>query len=500
MDSSVQFLSDRSAVSRAQPRGESSYLSLARRPSLPSPRETPGPAPKRYSETGRALPSNRSPDPKASIPFRNPDLGLPSQRRASESRAQGLNSTGRTPPAEPAGPAHRRACDSQGPAPRPVSPSPFRQAESLGLCQRRYHDSPTPKAHSTYRQSEFDGPSHRRNFDAQSRAPGPQSPSPFKQAEPLISSSLRRGFDSLSSSGRWGEDQRGRSQGSYGKNLDSSSGTSRKILKSAPDPKAPTVSPIAHLKSSLRKSEPTSRPSHSASSARQSYEPPHPSFLRKATNKEARPEASPSPQWRSSSLSAREPEPTGSSSSPWDSRALRRTPSSDSLRPRTSSMRAGPASEHTSRSAASGRGRGLEPRSPSPGRRSPSPLRGAGGRLSSSQSSLESESSAISSGSGFARRGEYAQIADIPRAKRIAQPDVEGGRGARDRAHSPGREDVGRLFGYERRRSPMVDMFREWESSGEFASRAWRGGEGGALSRAQSTSSLYTPAWQSPER
>ncbi len=45
--------------------------------------EDGSPVPTRYFERGHPLPANHSPERKATIPFRNPDLGLPSYRRRS---------------------------------------------------------------------------------------------------------------------------------------------------------------------------------------------------------------------------------------------------------------------------------------------------------------------------------------------------------------------------------------------------------------------------------
>ncbi|KAK1162750.1 protein lava lamp-like isoform X1 [Acipenser oxyrinchus oxyrinchus] len=90
----------------------------------------------------------------------------------------------------------------------------------------------------------------------------------------------------------------------------------------------------------------------------------------------------------------------------------------------------------------------------------------------SSQSSLDSEasSSTQTSGASWEARShparstrEYASLADIPKAKRISNRDafqVEKKRlEQRTRARSPGREEVVRIFGTERRRSQVIDQF-----------------------------------------
>ncbi|XP_033908755.1 myosin phosphatase Rho-interacting protein isoform X8 [Acipenser ruthenus] len=101
---------------------------------------------------------------------------------------------------------------------------------------------------------------------------------------------------------------------------------------------------------------------------------------------------------------------------------------------------------------------------------SPSPF-------SSSQSSLDSEasSSTQTSGASWEARShparnmrEYASLADIPKAKRISNRDafqVEKKRlEQRTRARSPGREEVARIFGTERRRSQVIDQFETLDS------------------------------------
>lgn len=67
-------------------RDQSSTRAIFQRPNrfLSRDRELPdgsSPAPVRYYERGHPLPSNCSPERKATIPFRNPELGLPSYRR-----------------------------------------------------------------------------------------------------------------------------------------------------------------------------------------------------------------------------------------------------------------------------------------------------------------------------------------------------------------------------------------------------------------------------------
>ncbi|XP_048473597.1 uncharacterized protein LOC109924006 [Rhincodon typus] len=93
------------------------------------------------------------------------------------------------------------------------------------------------------------------------------------------------------------------------------------------------------------------------------------------------------------------------------------------------------------------------------------------GRLTSSQSSFESESSwgtgSVASSDGRLLRRDYTVLADIPMPKRIIsreklEQDCKQ-LGQKNRTRSPGREEVERLFGQERR--PVTDTYREFNSA-----------------------------------
>ncbi|XP_078387807.1 uncharacterized protein LOC144669321 [Cetorhinus maximus] len=110
------------------------------------------------------------------------------------------------------------------------------------------------------------------------------------------------------------------------------------------------------------------------------------------------------------------------------------------------------------------------------GSAAPGNAAGAGGlhalsRLTSSQSSFESESSwgagSVASSDGRLLRREYTVLADIPKPRRIIsrerlEQDTKQP-GQRIRTRSPGREEVERLFGQERR--PVTDTHREFNSA-----------------------------------
>lgn len=85
--------------------------------------------------------------------------------------------------------------------------------------------------------------------------------------------------------------------------------------------------------------------------------------------------------------------------------------------------------------------------------------------LSSSQSSLDSEQSMQNRGVGRTGRGGqgYATLADVPRAKRLNHREAfrssQRRQDVRARTRSPGREEIERLFGRERRRSQVIERF-----------------------------------------
>ncbi|KAK5850721.1 hypothetical protein PBY51_001573 [Eleginops maclovinus] len=98
--------------------------------------------------------------------------------------------------------------------------------------------------------------------------------------------------------------------------------------------------------------------------------------------------------------------------------------------------------------------------------------------ISSSQSSLDSEPSGSTPtwegrcGGGGGRVGrpgrEYTALSDVPRARRLSYREAfrseKKRQELRARTRSPGREEVARLFGQERRRSQVIGRFQEGQS------------------------------------
>ncbi|KAL0199270.1 hypothetical protein M9458_007810, partial [Cirrhinus mrigala] len=111
---------------------ESGYFSLGRAAGSRAFRDQSPPAPYRHSERGHPLPSSKSPEPKATIPFRNPDLGVPSERRTSEfQNAEQLEENYPPDPVDLSLEVEALA------GPRALSPTPFKQAESFSASSRR---------------------------------------------------------------------------------------------------------------------------------------------------------------------------------------------------------------------------------------------------------------------------------------------------------------------------------------------------------------------------
>nr|XP_055060267.1 TRIO and F-actin-binding protein isoform X2 [Misgurnus anguillicaudatus] len=161
-------------------------------------------APVRYFERGHPLPANHSPERKAIIPFRNPDLGLPSYRRRSDYLHNEAMS-GLSPQRHMTYSNFRRS-DSQSRAsprsgsPRSTNASPQRQAESRSSSHRR-----SSATHG-----------HRTSHTSSRQASGKCTPSHRRGSVVSVSSGTNKYADSFSP-----VHKRSPSQSSYGHSLDS---------------------------------------------------------------------------------------------------------------------------------------------------------------------------------------------------------------------------------------------------------------------------------------
>ncbi|XP_039512855.1 TRIO and F-actin binding protein b isoform X2 [Pimephales promelas] len=157
---------------------ESGYFSLGRAAGSRALRDQTPPAPYRHSERGHPLPSNKSPEPKAAIPFRNPDLGVPSERRTSE--FQNPEQLAEDYPVQyPPDPLDLSVEVEALAGPRALSPTPFKQAESIGSSGRRGGRNPHT---SPLRQPGTLNSSHGGSGLSRSSSPS-RSTSPFRRAE-----------------------------------------------------------------------------------------------------------------------------------------------------------------------------------------------------------------------------------------------------------------------------------------------------------------------------
>ncbi|XP_051558236.1 filaggrin-like isoform X2 [Myxocyprinus asiaticus] len=167
-------------------------------------------SPVRHYERGHPLPANHSPERKATIPFRNRDLGLPSIRRRSDNLSDeaisGLSPQRYMPYSNfRRGDSQSRASPRSG-SPRSMNVSPHRRAESRSSS---HHQGSTTHGHRTSHTSSKHAsgkctPSRRRDSVVS------------RTASPLRSSGTNKYADLFSPSHK-----RSPSQSSYGHSLDS---------------------------------------------------------------------------------------------------------------------------------------------------------------------------------------------------------------------------------------------------------------------------------------
>ncbi|KAG9338807.1 hypothetical protein JZ751_025244 [Albula glossodonta] len=408
--------------------GESGYLSLRRAGSRSSLRDNSPPPPYRHLEVGHPLPSTRSPEPKASIPFRNRDLGVPSKRRNSDSSNEPLVTS---PPKYSQHSNFRRSPRSPSPytpSPRTPSPNPHRHAESLGPAHRRGSHSQSSSNHQSR---------HSRRGSVHSRSSSPsRSPSPFRHAEHSGSSHWRH-FDSEEYSQGCSREHGSHSQSSHRRGLDSERlYKNLNSIASAADFKEHSGSPENGSRSETEMNATShryGRDSRNPSPSRRGYDTRSHSVPNKTTNNKSRGDVTPSysqktregraktdpgltpGSWGGSTLSLCSPDLSQGSSPP------RRGPNSQ-LPPHL--LNTHPAAIETDHRCRSSSRRAVEARSPSPEyRRSPncnrSPSPPVRGHMSS-QSSLESEAFHVSGGSDTVLMvEEYVEMADIPKTKPI---------------------------------------------------------------------------------
>ncbi|XP_055366977.1 serine/arginine repetitive matrix protein 2 [Betta splendens] len=183
-------LSRRSGLRDDRPRRESGYFSLGRAAGARSLRDSSPPAPFRHFERGHPIFSHRSVEPKDTIPFRNPNLGVASERQVPDNLDEDL-------PLEilPPDPYEVAVEVEAQVGPRSPSPTPFKIAESLASNTRKRFNS--PGAQGTWSSSHQPGrfEASRQSSALQSRSSSPSRGSlAFRRSESTASLS-RHGFD-----------------------------------------------------------------------------------------------------------------------------------------------------------------------------------------------------------------------------------------------------------------------------------------------------------------
>lgn len=290
-------------------RRESGYFSLGRAASTSLLRENSPPAPFRHYERGHPIFSNRNVEPKDTIPFRNPNLGMASERQIMTVLNEDLSVE--IPPPDP----YEIAVEVEAQVgPRSPSPTPFKIAESLastgrkGLGSSYGRGGPSSQASSYQQSGRFD--SLRQGSTLQSRSSSPSRGNlPFRRSDSAVSIG-RHNFDG----GGWTQGMelgsRGSLQGAHGRHFES--GTLPRNFKSFANSVKSQSSTVSDFRSALRKTE-VNRPlsgrgqdSRSSSTSRRDYNPSGQMSLRRteisssSVNVRGRDSRSSSPSWRTS--------------------------------------------------------------------------------------------------------------------------------------------------------------------------------------------------------
>ncbi|KAI3360128.1 hypothetical protein L3Q82_014445 [Scortum barcoo] len=262
---------------------ESGFFSMGKAAGARLLRDSPS-GPFRHFERGHPIFSSRNIEPKDTIPFRNPNLGVASERQITGTLNEDLPVE--IPPPDP----YEIAVEVEAQVgPRSPSPTPFKIAESLASTGRKGFSSSygrgNPPSHiSSYQQSgRFD--SSRQGSALQSRSSSPSRGNlPFRRSESSASLN-RQNFDG----GGWSRGiepgSKNSSQGTSGRRVES--GTLPRNFKSFASSVHSQASTISDFRSALRKTEVSGslsgrgRDSRSSSPSRRDYKPSGQMSLRK---------------------------------------------------------------------------------------------------------------------------------------------------------------------------------------------------------------------------
>ncbi|KAL7379048.1 hypothetical protein ABVT39_022554 [Epinephelus coioides] len=262
---------------------ESGYFSLGRAAGARSLHDTSPPTPFRHFERGHPIFNSRNVEPKDTIPFRNPNLGVASERPLPEALIEDLDTE--IPPPDP----YEVAVEVEAQVgPRSPSPTPFKIAESLASSGRKGFGSSSgrgnPSYSSSYQQSgRFE--SSRQGSALQSRSSSPSRGNlPFRRSESTASLS-RHNCDG----GGWSQGtepgSRSSLQGTHGRRVES--GTLPRNFKSFASSFKSQSSSVSDFRSALRKTEVSGslsgrgRDSRNSSPSRRDYNPSGQVSLRK---------------------------------------------------------------------------------------------------------------------------------------------------------------------------------------------------------------------------
>lgn len=230
---------------------ESGYFSLGRATGASFLRDSSPPAPFRHFERGHPIFSKRSVEPKDTVPFRNPNLGVASERQIQKDLNEDLQEE--ILPPDP----HEIAVNVEAQVgPRSPSPTPFKIAESLASTGRKSisssygRRSPPPQVSSYQHSGRFD--SSRQSSALQSRSSSPSRGNlPFRRSESTASLS-RQNFDNGARS--QGMEMGSRNfQNTQGRRVES--GTLPRSFKSYASSVKSQPSTISDFRSALRKTE-----------------------------------------------------------------------------------------------------------------------------------------------------------------------------------------------------------------------------------------------------
>ncbi|XP_034394944.1 serine/arginine repetitive matrix protein 2 [Cyclopterus lumpus] len=249
---SRDHFSGQSGLKEDAQKRESGYFSLGRAAGVRSFHGNGPPAPFRHFERGHPIFGSRGVEPKDTIPFRNPNLGVASERQTPE----GLNDDLLL---ETQPPDHYEiAVEVEAQVgPRSPSPTPFKIAESLASTGRKGFSSsysrgnPSSDVSSYHHSGRFE--SSRQDSALPSRSSSPSCGNlPLRRSEPNASFS-RHNFNG----GGWSQGtepgSRNSLQGTHGRRVES--GTLPRNFKSFAGSVKSQTSTVSDFRSALRRTE-----------------------------------------------------------------------------------------------------------------------------------------------------------------------------------------------------------------------------------------------------